>query len=564
MMSSPGFSQPVFGPEISTVGSYSREGYTSKTFISPTVPFKDQVTYVETDEDIQHSLHKLSSLVTGGAHYWKCEIESVNDLMTQFSTDIDLDWLDTIMVKELLAYGNTVWKPRLGIQHIRNKEDLMQIPISSFVRMWWDRQRRAYKYEFRGADYQGYHNREDIIHLIWNPVNASPIGTGFMTALASTKEFYDQTPTGETLKTLASLMDRKYSMAMLTHLNARRYSPRNVYKTQGASDSERAQLRADLADLDTNEDIIVGKGMEVQELGLGSKGYDPAQFQDTVQGQIQKATNDFSGKQGSESSHQYANAEQAEDSDQIGLASFPLAVSRQLIEQLFEPWYESNGGQLDPCYGGGLVSIPWKEANPTLEFGRLQKKDIDPETMMKLLEIGIQAGALPDPAEVREILEDAGLGIRKQYTESLVAQYNNPMAYPPDFNTYAADNQAPRPQDDPNYTSSQRFNFQEPPVQSMDATYGHVNPYVSNQPGQGTYWTSTGNAGSVPKQTFRKAFNKLEIDDINAWMSNSGNAETVEDIDKKIKETELAEKQLKLEQRKKIQETLDILEQKDK
>ena len=42
-----GFSQPVFGAELSTVGSYEREGYTSRTFDTPTVPFKTQVYYAE-------------------------------------------------------------------------------------------------------------------------------------------------------------------------------------------------------------------------------------------------------------------------------------------------------------------------------------------------------------------------------------------------------------------------------------------------------------------------------------------------------------------------------------
>ena len=39
---SPGMSQPVWGPELSTVGAYSREGYTSRTFDSPAIPFNSQ------------------------------------------------------------------------------------------------------------------------------------------------------------------------------------------------------------------------------------------------------------------------------------------------------------------------------------------------------------------------------------------------------------------------------------------------------------------------------------------------------------------------------------------
>ena len=47
-----GFSQPVWGAEISTVGQYSREGYTSKTIDRPVVPFTVQVEAMVKDEDI--------------------------------------------------------------------------------------------------------------------------------------------------------------------------------------------------------------------------------------------------------------------------------------------------------------------------------------------------------------------------------------------------------------------------------------------------------------------------------------------------------------------------------
>lgn len=543
-----GFSQPVFGPEISTVGAYSREGYTSRTFDTPTTKFADQVYYVRRDEDIQHALHVLSSRVTGGAHYWKSEIEEITNKMTQFSKDIDFDWIDTIIVKELLAYGNSVWKPRLGINNIRNKEDIMQVPISSFVRVWWDRQRRPYKYEFRGSEYQGYHNDGEIIHLSWNPINSSIFGTGFMDSLIAQKDFIDQTPSGERRKTLMSLMDRKYSIAMLTHLSARRYSPHNVYQAPAASDGERDQLRSDLADFETGEDVVVGSKVTVTELGTSSRAYNPEQFQDTVQGQILKATNDFSGKQGSESSHQYANAETSNEIDDIGLASFPLAVSTQIIEKLFQPWYEQNGGSFDPCYGGGMIAIPWKEANPVLEFGRIQKKDIDPETQIKLIEMGIQSGAIPDPTEQRQLLEDAGLGLRKEFTESLVAQYNpmQPQPQGPSFDTYNAD-QGLRPQDDPNYMQSNQF-FDP----RSDATFGQQNPNVSPQPSQaGLNFTVPG----ISKEKFENTFDNLEIDDVNVLASNPSN-----EIEKRERLADLEEKEIKNETRKRVLETIKKLE----
>jgi len=49
----PGLSQPTWGPEISTVGAYSREGYTSRTFDTPAIPFKQQAFALQVDEDAQ-------------------------------------------------------------------------------------------------------------------------------------------------------------------------------------------------------------------------------------------------------------------------------------------------------------------------------------------------------------------------------------------------------------------------------------------------------------------------------------------------------------------------------
>ena len=531
-----GFSQPVWGPEISTVGAYSREGYTSRTFDTPTTPFTEQVYYVRRDEDVQLSLNRLASQVTGGEHYWKSEYEGIQDQMQQFSTDIDFDWMDTIMIKELLAYGNTVWKPRLGIANVRNKDDLLHIPISSFVRIWWDRQRRPYKFEFRGSEYQGYHNSGDIIHMLWNPVNGSLFGTGFMTSLTATRDFEELTPSGSRQKRLPSLMDRKYSTSMTMHLSEKRYVPHNVYETVNASVGERSQLAADLADLETAEDIIVGNKVTVQELGSNTKAFNPEQFQDLTTGQIQKATGDFSGKQGSESSHQYANAETSKEEGEIGLAAFPLAVTRQLQDKLFQPWYDQNGGVYDPMYGGGMVALPWEEANPELNFGHVQKQDLETKDQIALIQLASQTGAVPDPIEMRKLLEDAGLGLTQQNTDQMSQTYNPQGAvYPPDFNTYGADQQ-PRPNQDPNYTSSQLYSSE--PQQSMDASPSQTNQWNPQPSPPGLNFTSP---KALPKGDIP---DHLDIDDMNSLLAATGDtmSESIQEQERKLA---LAERQSK-------------------
>ena len=145
MEMTPGLSQSVCGPEISTVGAYSREGYTSKTFDKPTISFDTQKIGLQIDEDVQLAINHLSSQVTGGAHYVKAEKTFVSDYFKKFTKDLNFDTFDTTLVKELLWYGNSVWKPRMGIANVHSMKDLMHIPISSFARIWWDRQRIPYK-----------------------------------------------------------------------------------------------------------------------------------------------------------------------------------------------------------------------------------------------------------------------------------------------------------------------------------------------------------------------------------------------------------------------------------
>ena len=430
--SPPGLSQPVWGPEISTVGRYSREGYTSKTFDRPLIDFQTQVTALGRDEDVQLAINHLASQITGGEHYWKGANEQITQYIEDFSMAIDFDELDTKIVKELLWYGNSFWKPRMGIAAIRSKDDLMHIPISSAVRIWWDRQRIPYKYEFRGAEYQGYHNPDEIIHLLWNPVNASAFGVGFGVAMTTPHRFSQITANGAEENQLPSLLDRKYSNQLTMHVTERRYTPRNIYVAQDADEDERAQLKSQIQDLKLAEDLVAGSQLEVKELGSSQRAFNPTQFTDTVLGPIMKALNDFRGKQGTESSHQYANAKTSAVLDQIGLASFPLTITRMLIDQLFRPWYDANP-IYDPSYGGGYVALPWESCEYELNFGRVAKKDIDLPDQIKLIELAIQTGAVNDPVEIRELLEDAGLGLRKEYGEKLEAQYNDYNAVPPDF-----------------------------------------------------------------------------------------------------------------------------------
>ena len=428
MEMSPGLSQPVWGPEISTVGAYSREGYTSRTFDTPAVPFRTQKTGLQLDEDTQLAVNHLSSQVTGGAHYIKAEKTFVVDHFKKFTRDLHFDTLDTELVKELLWYGNSVWKPRMGIQNVRSFKDLMHIPISSFSRIWWDRQRTPYKYEFRGAEYQGYHNPSEILHFTWNRVDASAFGTGFAVSMTSPRLFNMPINGGETeQRELQSLLDRKYATQYTMQLAEQRYVSHNLWTVEAGDESQRSNLQSQVENLDIGQDVIAGTKVEVQELGSQARNFNPEQFTDLTIGPIFKALNDFRGKQGSSESHQFANARSSAALDEIGLSAFPISIKEQLMEKIFKPWYEAN--PLPDPETGGMTWLTWDDLKFEIEFGKVEKKDIPVQDQIKLLELYMNSPLPKDPVVLNNLFVQAGLGITKDMDEQLEQMYSPEQLY---------------------------------------------------------------------------------------------------------------------------------------
>jgi len=423
---SPGLSQPVWGPEISTVGAYSREGYTSRTFDVPAIPFQTQSIALQQDEDIQLAMNRLSSQITGGAHYITTANEILTEYIEKFTKNMQFDRLDTILIKELLWYGNSVYKPRMGIRNVQKFSDLMHIPISSFVRVWWDRQRQPYKYEFRGSQYQGYHNPGEVMHFNWNPVDASVFGTGFGVS-ATSERIFDMVISGEKTQqvTMPSMLNRKYGIQFIMQMASQRYVPRNVYTAKGGTDDDRAQLQSFVEQLQIGQDLVSGAGLDIQELGTNTRTFNPAEFTETVQSPIMKAVNDFSGKQGSESQSTYSNAETAKDEKETGLSAFTINAKVQLNELFFKPWYESNP-YFGPEYMMGMLPVEWDDLKFELNFGSVEKKDIPIEQHIKLIELYLSIPGPKNPKTLLKMFEQAGMPIGVNDFEGIEIAYDDP------------------------------------------------------------------------------------------------------------------------------------------
>jgi len=196
-------------------------------------------------------------------------------------------------------------------------------------------------------------------------------------------------------------------------MGEQRYISRNVWSADGASEDERAQLQAQIDNLEVGQDVVSGTKIEVQELGSQSKNFNAEQFMDITQGPIMKALNDFRGKESGSSQHSYANAKESAILDEIGLSSFPIAIKTQLNEFIFRPWYESHP-MVQMNYLGGLIPVPWEETKFEIQFGEQEKKDIPIEDRIKLIEI-YKDSDVADPLELVNLFAQAGLGLSKTY-----------------------------------------------------------------------------------------------------------------------------------------------------
>lgn len=475
---SPGLSQPVWGPEISTVGAYSREGYTSRSFDQPAIPFSTQAAALQQDEDIQLAMNRLSSQVTGGAHYITTVNEILTDYLEKFTKDMQFDRFDTILIKEMLWYGNSVWKPRMGIRNVQRFSDLMHIPISSFVRIWWDRQRQPYKLEFRGSEYQGYHNVGEVIHFTWNPVDASAFGTGFGVS-ATSERIFDMVISGDNKQqvTMPSMLDRKYAIQFIMQMASQRYVSRNVYTAMNGTDEDRAQLQSFVDQLQIGQDLVSGTQLNIQELGTNTRSFNPEEFTETVQSPIMKAVNDFSGKQGSESQATYANAETAKEEKETGLSAFTINAKVQLNELLFKPWYESNP-YFGPEYMGGLIPVEWDDLKFELNFGAIEKKDIPIEQLIKLIEIYQNNPMLMSNVKpLLELYKKAGIEISDEDMMQMNGMVNDPggqMAI-----DQANQNGEEQEQQQEDFPTEETTQLQLPPYSDMGG--GEIFPEFNNQ-----------------------------------------------------------------------------------
>jgi len=244
---------------------------------------------------------------------------------------------------------------------------------------------------------------------------------------STSNRVFDMVVSGDEVQqvTLPSMLDRKYAVEFVMQMATQRYVTRNVYQAPGASEDERNQLQSFVEQLQIGQDLVSGTNIEVQELGTNTRAFNPTEFTETVSSPIMKALNDFSGKQGSENSHSFANAETAKEEKEVGLSAFTINAKIQVAKKLFQPWYEANP-YTSMTYLDGLIPIEWDDINFDLNFGTLEKKDIPIEQQIKLIELYLNTPIPKNPKTIMKLFEQAGLPINEDDFEMVDQQMNDP------------------------------------------------------------------------------------------------------------------------------------------
>jgi len=232
---------------FSNIGAnhFPREGFTYRPFDVPKITFHEQVKGYFDDEDARMGVDFLAAKSTGGDHYFKAKTNFLSKYVESWTKDINLNWLNWQIAKELLAYGNCFVRCRVPIWKAKKPEDFQILPIESMVRIWWTPDRRPLWYEFRGAEYNGYFRPGEIMHFVWNQTNGQIFGFGIMAQLTNRVTYLEDTPDGSIVKERESYLDIKHGLQNVSYKVMKRYLPRLVIDAEKSSLEEREAIRGD-------------------------------------------------------------------------------------------------------------------------------------------------------------------------------------------------------------------------------------------------------------------------------------------------------------------------------
>lgn len=396
---------------FSNIGAnhFPREGFTYRPFDVPKITFNEQVKGYFDDEDARMGVDFLAAKSTGGDHYFKAKTNFLSKYVESWTSDINLNWLNWQIAKELLAYGNCFVRCRVPIWKAKKPEDFQILPIESMVRIWWSPDRRPLWYEFRGAEYNGYFRPGEIMHFTWNQTNGQLFGFGIMAQLTNRVTYLEDTPDGSIVKERESYLDIKHGLQNVSYKVMKRYLPRLIINAEKSSLEEREAIREEMRILHDSEDIVHGiKGLKLDEIGTDTRPIDPQTFMDLFQSSIFKAVQTSKGRiAGQSEGPSYANGEESAILDEVGLSQFPIQLKFMIQEMIVKPWYEFNR-IADPKLYDGLIAIPWRAGNFEMMFGKQSKKDLEPEQIAQWVQLLLSRNQLSDQ-ELRKIAEHVGV-----------------------------------------------------------------------------------------------------------------------------------------------------------
>lgn len=376
-------------------------------FVTPKIPYSLMIDAYETDSEIMFGLDWITSVSVGIGHYFTAVNSRVEEYVNKFAEDINLDSILTNSGRETLGYGDSIWRYKDISSDYNNFDLLEQMPLSSLKRIWWDNKTGEIShYELRGNTTLNLQPAE-IIHFKWRTSNASPFGLGLLAPIVKRVAYTIYKNNKPEIRYRMSILDIKRSIQDSVHKAIKRYVPRNLYELTDATKPQREDAEKSLAELDDEQDFVVDGTAKVTEMGAKARVIDLDSFEQLYTNEIIKAIGTPVSRLYEKGALTEASSKTAKEVAMMNLAAYQRHRKREIERLIIRPWY-----MLNPVHDANGVVIPYKFASIRLNWGAMEKPELDKEVITAFVNLLTARPSLMDDEEIRDNLKDWNIKLK--------------------------------------------------------------------------------------------------------------------------------------------------------
>ncbi|MFQ5711742.1 MAG: hypothetical protein ACE5GD_08180 [Candidatus Geothermarchaeales archaeon] len=371
----------------------------------PTVSFSTLIKHLKKNPDINNSITFMAEAVVGMGFYTTADLPRAKRYVDQFNEDVNMDGLFLRGVKELIAYGNSVWE-KIDPGNLYNLKILPLSSIKRFKRTKYGEVAEVWQ-RIGGKTVKFLRPVDELIHWKWDVIDGAPDGRGLLHYLCETRTYTVKFTDGSTKKyTTPALIDIKTQMDDDIRRVLHHYLPRSVYVFEGAKKRETEDWGEVIGKLDAGERIATNLPVK-----LVSETLDPgARFGfmvDHVNNMVVQALQNPVLRLFWMPGYTEASAKIAESQLERKITALQRYVKRVYEREIAAVLIEQAG--MSP-----------KRANYRIHWGMGEKPEVTLRDIIELAKLSAETGVqYMTPREVRKALAKMGIELLEEPTVAI-------------------------------------------------------------------------------------------------------------------------------------------------